>query len=213
MLTTHRNVKSKNDIKWMENFYLVKEFKEKFNRFPLNKEAYKGVNIGKWCSRQRTLYVKESIERERMDLLNSIQFVWNVDDMRWLDNYNLVIQFKKEFKRFPYFDENYKGVNIGYWCNQQRTLYHGKGIGILDENRIKKLNRINFNWNSPIEDKWMKNFKLLKEFKEEFKRFPKYRELYKNFKLGVWCVNQSHLYKIGKMDKKRIDLLKSIDFI
>ena len=73
ILTTHRNVKTKNDIKFMEKFNLLKEFKEEFNRFPKARETYKGVKLGMWCADLRSKRWRHS--KDRIALLDSIGFV------------------------------------------------------------------------------------------------------------------------------------------
>ena len=68
--------------------------------------------------------------------------------------------------------------------------------------------------------RWDKNFKVLKEFKEEYGRLPKMREEYKGVKIGKWVANIRYYYNIKHevdrrivLDEKRMEDLESIGFI
>lgn len=68
--------------------------------------------------------------------------------------------------------------------------------------------------------RWDKNFKVLKEFKEEYGRLPKMKEEYKGVKIGRWVANIRYYYNLKHevdrrivLDEKRMEDLESIGFI
>ena len=207
--TTHRKVMYKNDIKFMEKFELLKEFKEEFNRFPKAREVYKGVKLGMWCSDLRGKKWRHS--KDRIDLLNSIGFVWDVRKHQWDTNFNLVKEFKEEFGKMPSSTEIYKVVKLGMWCDIQRH-YYNHSIENLSKERIDLLNSIGFIWDIQI-DRNNSNFELLKEYKEEFGKLPSTVEEYKGVKLGLWCSNIRVLYKNGNMTEDLYKKLRGIGFM
>ena len=142
--TTHRNVMNKNDIKFMEKFKLLKEFKEEFGRFPKSKEIYKGVKLGAWCSDIRARKWRHS--KDRIALLDSIGFIWKLQEYSWDINFNLLKEFKEKFGRFPSSIEKYKGNLLGSWCDVQRHYYNHNNH-VLSKDKINLLNSIGFPWN------------------------------------------------------------------
>ena len=132
----------KNDIKWNENFILLRKFIMEFDRFPKNKEIYKEVKLGCWCDRQRQGYkgnINYSLSQERIDLLNSIGFIWDANEELWTNTFNLLKEFVEEFGRFPVWNEKYKNINIGNWCVSQRQAYKGQGTSSLSQERVNLL--------------------------------------------------------------------------
>lgn len=62
-------------------------------------------------------------------------------------------------------------------------------------------------------EKWDMNFELVKEYLDEFGRFPNSNESFKNTNIGQWLFVQGYLYRKGILKKQyKIDKLKSINF-
>ncbi|WP_201714255.1 Helicase associated domain protein [Rossellomorea arthrocnemi] len=104
---------------------------------------------------------------------------------------------------------NYKNKQLAYWVVTQRKLY---SKGILEKERLDKLNELNFEWGA--EEQWRLRFKDLLNYYEEFgtANVPK-RYKVKDFGLGEWTIWLRNLYKKGKLSKEQIDLLEGIRFI
>jgi superfamily II DNA or RNA helicase len=64
--------KDDKEERWDESYNLVCKFLEKNGRLPIQKEKYKNMNIGNWCSTQKTNYKKCKLSQERTELLDSI---------------------------------------------------------------------------------------------------------------------------------------------
>ena len=63
--------------------------------------------------------------------------------------------------------ESYKnadGVKLGHWVSQQRCE---NSKGTLSNERLEKLNRVNFVWDVKA-DRWKKNCEKIKEYYWEF---------------------------------------------
>ena len=97
-------------------------------------------------------------------------------------NIELIKQFKKEYDRFPYIDEEYKGVNLGNYCLQ---LLHSN----IDDNVKKELFSIGF----PSDEEyyiWNVKFSLVKEFIEKYNKIPGFNDSYKGFDMRRWIDDQ-----------------------
>ena len=133
----------------------------------------------------------------------------NQIDSIWDDKFELLKEFISEHGRFPKRDEIYKDTKIGQWCYFQRQYYKN---GKLCEDKINKLQSIEFKFNNQNDSIWDDKFELLKEFISEHGRFPKSRESYKDIRIGQWCSDQRQFYKNGKLSEDRIKKLESIEF-
>ena len=219
MLTTHRKVKTKNDIKWEEKFNLLKKYLDEFGEFPIFSTVYKGVNLGNWCDTQRQIYKgnrRGNLTKDKIDKLNSINFIWDINNNYWNMYFDLLKKYLDEFGEFPTSSTVYKGVNLGNWCVAQRQIFAGtKRTSILTKDKIDKLNSINFIWDIN-NNYWNMYFDLLKKYLDEFGEFPTSSTVYKGVNLGNWCNIQRQIYKGNrneKLTKDKIDKLNSINFI
>eukprot|EP00978_Attheya_sp_CCMP212_P008953 scaffold21143_cov53-Attheya_sp.AAC.6 len=127
---------------------------KKWNDMFLQLVAYKKVNghtnvpkeseLGKWVRSQRTsLRHKESgrhWQRQRIDALNKIDFLWEVLDMQWHDMFRQLLEFKK-LNGHTNVSTN-RERKLGGWVTNQR--YRVKD---LSQERIDMLNKVGFQWN------------------------------------------------------------------
>ena len=105
----------------------------------------KGFALGKWQSNQRTSCKNGKLDKESIQRLEGIGFVWNPLEEGFEQGYQETLKYKKQ-----YGDANalavYKtpgGFALGYWQNNQRQNYKK---GKLDKKRFSKLEEIGFLW-------------------------------------------------------------------
>ncbi len=105
---------------------------------------------------------------------------------------------------------NYKdNRSLGKWCNTQRTM---KKKDKLAQDKIDQLNEIGFVWDQ-LEAAWREQFAALKAFKEKEGDCNVPYNYKDNPSLGLWCSQQRHWKKKGKLDQRRINLLEGIGFV
>ncbi len=102
------------------------------------------------------------------------------------------------------------GYALGNWVAEMRRKYNE---GTLEQDKIDKLNLIKF------------KFRLRKTFNESYELAKEYYETYGNlrvpynyitldgFNLSMWIFNIRSLYKKGKLDSAKIDMLNKIGMI
>ncbi|MGG1650470.1 helicase associated domain-containing protein [Paenibacillus sp. NRS-1775] len=119
------------------------------------------INLGIWisCQRQR----KNKLSQERIDRLNKINFVWEPNEKKWNDNFNLLLKYKVQNGHCDV-PQNFimDKKNLGKWVSIQRTFYRNNK---LSTRRIEKLSEINFEWKISNEECWNKKFSLLLKYK------------------------------------------------
>jgi hypothetical protein len=144
--------------RWLNMYELAKQYRIDHNGNPPT-ESYKtkdGIALGRWESIQREFRKSGELSQERIDLLDAINFSWDVPDRNWILAYNELKLYKKKFKsvKVPesYITEN--GFKLGSWCSRQRKAvrplppsHAKKNRKQLSKVRKKMLDDIGFIWN------------------------------------------------------------------
>lgn len=141
----------------------------------------------------------------------------------WNFYYGLLLDFYEQFghtiveQKYAVTIKN-KVYQLGSWVADQRKNFK-KNVKITEE-RIKKLNAINFVW-SALDERWQKGYRSLLKF-YKINKHCRVNQKYKdedNYALGDWVSKQRLSYKLLKEGKKKwlteeqISLLNKIDFI
>ncbi|MBC7539673.1 MAG: helicase associated domain-containing protein [Bacteriovorax sp.] len=102
---------------------------------------------------------KKILSAIRIQKLNEIGFIWEINNSRWKNNFSKLKEFK-EIKRHCNVPQVYKEDHqLGIWVAEQRnTIYDDRFL-----ERRKRLDEIGFSW-SPIDEKYEEQFKKLLEF-------------------------------------------------
>jgi len=172
---------------WNNNYNLLTEYIKEYNKLPTKSITYKDINLGEWANNQRSNYKKNKLSDERIKKLNDIDcWMWNIDDETWNNNYNLLIEYIKEYNKLPTKSTKsitYKNINLGSWVSNQRTNYRENN---LSDERINKLNKINI-W------VWRVEYDSKKSFFENEKN--KLKDLHK--KEGICALSCKWLFNNG----------------
>ena len=116
-----------NEAQWHQNFALFKEYVDLFGQNPPTTSSftYKGARLGDWLHRQKTAYKTGELSHARETLLRSagIDFKISAHDKAWHQNFALLKEYVAVEGHLPPFATIYKGVNLGFWLNAQKTAY------------------------------------------------------------------------------------------
>ena len=118
--------------------------------------------IRTWCIRQRMLYKKGTMSKERIDLLNLLpSWKWTVYEDQWTDTYNKLTAYISIHKKIPPRSQG----SLSIWCGRQRNLYKN---GQLSQSRIDLLEQIEkWKWGirgSQFDDVWIKKFRDFSDY-------------------------------------------------
>jgi len=214
---------------WNSNYELLQQYyNDKGDSRVPQHYTVDGVDLGVWANAQRVQYQKlkegklSSMTEDRINKLQALDFIWNLNGTYWNSNYELLRQYKKD-KGDCLVPQKYtvNGVALGVWVGTQRTEYwlfqKGKHSHMTEE-RINKLDAIDFDW-SPGESKWNLRYELLQKYKKDKGncRVPKTYAV-DGVALGNWISSQRHEYwklqggKPSAMTKERINKLEAVGF-
>jgi len=189
---------------------LVKYREQYRNRWPEQATIYQGLRIGAWCNSQRKLFKQNTLESERIELLNRLQFLWNPFNTQWQETYDLLVDFRQKYpNQWPQRNFKVKGINLARWCESRRQDYKNRS---LSPERIGKLNKIDFSWDALV-DRWQDNYDLLVKYRNQFpSQWPAAEEEFQGAKLGAWCSNQRMNYRTQVLNKERTEKLNKLGF-
>tara|TARA_A100001035_G_scaffold277421_1_gene274188 strand:+ start:31 stop:3606 length:3576 start_codon:yes stop_codon:yes gene_type:complete len=183
---------------WYESYgKLIKFFKENNERSPSQESK-----LGKWVNLQRQLYKKNKLTKSRIDDLNKLEkWVWDEIEAIWEENFNDLKSFVIKNKHACPHTQN---TVLGRWVVAQRVNFNK---GTLSQNKVNRLNTIDYWTWDPIEDEWQDNFKKLVNFEKENGHS---RPQYGKSDLGNWVTRQRTQKKSGKLPKDKERMLESL---
>eukprot|EP00956_Cyclotella_meneghiniana_P023549 scaffold46055_cov56-Cyclotella_meneghiniana.AAC.4 len=175
---------------------------------PFNYKTNDGILLGRWVYRQRIEYEDDNISKNRVQMLNTVAFIWE-KSYEWLERYEELLQYKEEHGD-TLVSQGYKAnLPLGSWVAKQRIEYKANNLSF---GRIEALNKIGFVWN-PLEDQWWDLYEQLLQYKKEHGDTLVPHEYESNPSLGKWVSEQRWRYKAINLSDERTDALNAIEFV
>ena len=199
------------DSSWDDSFDNYIKFKKEHNKEPNNNSKDKFEKLAAtWATRQRVSYKKNELSKSRVAKLDSVDFIWDLAETSWDNNFKGYKSFKKKQGRFPSEESKDKSESfLGSWAGGQRQKYKKNK---LPKDRIDKLNLIGFVWD-PLELSWNQEFEEYQEFKKKFNKEPTVYSKSESEKfIANWAARQRIRYNKNKLSQDKIDNLNSISF-
>jgi superfamily II DNA/RNA helicase len=202
---------------WERGYQEILKYKKQFGKVNTSNK-YKtpeGFNLGMWQQHQKGNYNRGKLDKTRIKRLEDIGFIWDsLDKTLWERGYQETIKYKKEFGNVnaPQSYKTPEGFNLGMWQSSQKRNY---SKGKLDKTRIKRLEDIEFIWDSLDKTLWENGYQITLTYKNEFGNVnaPQRYKTPGGFKLGSWLSEQRKAYNKGELDKDRIKILEDIGFV
>lgn len=151
---------------------------------------------------------ENGIEFELYDYVRDIKEILNelneTFENSWEFVFDILKEYKETYSKFPEYNEIYDGVLLGKWCSNQRRLFKN---GKLSDEKISKLNEINFIWDLD-EENWNFMFESLKNVVDKLGHFPKKSEFPKDDnRLLNWVNTQKILYRKNSLNAEKSEKL------
>ncbi|KAG7341267.1 helicase domain protein [Nitzschia inconspicua] len=206
---------------WMSHFDDLKEFVKKYNTTKVS-NVPRGYNCRiavtiKWANQQRASYNQfmrnetSTITGQQIDLLNSIDFAWNLTKKttheNWIHEY-----FKLYWHHFQHNNTNisqsigYNGDFV-YWVEMQKRDYNA---GKLEQGKIDLLNDLNFDWTPDPVATWEGMYEQLSQYYDRFGSTLINTNI--NRDLGIWTSELRILYSKGDLDPTWVAKLNHLKF-
>jgi len=162
------------------------------------------TGLGSWVNVQRTFYKNGKLPSERIKQLSEAGFNWDYRAVKWEEMFRELLAYRSVHGDVQVPDEYPTG--LGKWAGKQRAF---NKRGLLPEERIQRLNEIEFDWDT-LESKWNTKFNELIEYKAEFGdlKVP----VSWPTGLGRWASVQRKLFRNGELSLERVCKLNEIGF-
>ncbi len=73
---------------WYNSYLVAKDYFETYGHLmPPSNLIYQDKRLGRWVCYQRYEYSKGRLSKERVELLNALNMVWNIKETNWFTNY------------------------------------------------------------------------------------------------------------------------------
>jgi superfamily II DNA or RNA helicase len=194
-------------LSWEENVVELAAYKKEFGHcnVPVNSS-----DLGKWCSKQRTLYRKNTLTSEQIERLNALGFAWAIDQGRTDTGTMLAAlsAYRDKHGHSAVQNQWKDDRKLAKWCNRQRMKYKQ---GKLPSDLFEKLTALDFPWQAR-ETGWQRKFAKLVAYKQRMGdcKVPVHWKEDRQF--GMWCRMQKTRYRIGKLAPERVEQLTALGF-
>jgi len=205
-----------NRTEFETGFMHLMHFKKKNGHclVPRTHKTDDGYKLGIWVGTIRYEYKikRKSLTEERINILESIGFVWNIIEFEFNQKVDYLIAYKNDNGHLDISNNHVSpdGLNIGLWMQYLRARYNNNS---LEQNRIDTLDKIGFVWD-------VINYRFDKYIVELQKYYSKYGhytvshdlKLEDGFAFGLWVSSLRNKYKNNKLSVDKIETLEKIGF-
>jgi hypothetical protein len=201
------------DDSW-ENLYSdIRSFKKEYGHCYVLSNYKRNPKLYIQCKSLRTRKRLGRLSNERIKLLNKIGFIWNLTEYIWKYMYK---ELRKYYRKYgncnvprDYKCKNMFNKSLPRWVNAQRDRYNQNK---LSTERITKLNKIKFCWDT-IVDNQNKMFSCLCRYKKKNGHCNVPVDYKKDTALAHYVNILQKKQKMGKLSNNRIRELDNIGFV
>ena len=96
---------------------------------PADYQTNEGLNLGRWISKQRAQYKKDALSPEKVQRLNAIHMIWDVEASQWETGFSHLQSYHQEFQNTQIAQKYVSpdGFPVGSWLStQMRNFRSGK---------------------------------------------------------------------------------------
>eukprot|EP00980_Cylindrotheca_fusiformis_P011594 scaffold2744_cov136-Cylindrotheca_fusiformis.AAC.11 len=145
------------DSLWREQFQKLVDFKEDAGHCCVPVQYSENRQLARWVKRQRHEYKMfqegkaSATDSKRIQLLESIGFVWDAHASRWHEKWEELAAYKKRKGHCNMASNDSKYPQLSSWVKCQRRqykLFHSNMPSNMTSARMAALNSIGFSWSS-----------------------------------------------------------------
>jgi len=152
-LNQHR-FKPFHEEKWSLRYKELLEFHKENGHAAVPHTYPANPQLARWVKRQRRQFKlrrdnrQSTMTTERLDLLNSVGFIWDSHDVNWREKLDGLSQFRREHGHCNV-PSNYRDKKLATWVKCQRRqykLYWDGKPSAMNPERILELEKVGFEW-------------------------------------------------------------------
>lgn len=200
------------DIKgsgWETMYQQLILFKQQHGHCYVSASYLENLTLGVWASNQRALCNQGKLPEERKQKLDKINFIWDLFDARWSEQYAKLVEFQKKHGHCNVSEKNHDDRKFVRWLFTQRTR---NTKGTITTEQKNKLDALGFSWISLdfFDAQWTKQYAKLVEFQ---KKYGHCNVPESAAKLSTWVINQRSLAIRGKLSTEHRCKLEALGLV
>ena len=140
--------------KWTHRYRELLEFRKEHGHSAVPHTYPKNPQLARWIKRQRRQHKlrqdgqTSTMTLERLDLLNSVDFIWDSHDLNWREKLEALTAFRAEMghSNVP---SNFRDKKLSTWVKCQRRqykLFWDSKPSAMSLERIAALEKVGFEW-------------------------------------------------------------------
>ncbi len=196
------------DAAWDTMFSALHTYQKKHGHTDVPQKDAEHRALGIWVSEQRKAHHRNRLGEERTERLCSIGFSFDPKSDLWEEMYQALLNFQKIHGhcRVPFeYDDN---PGLSRWVRSQRERFVD---GSLSDDRVEKLSKLDFTWNTK-DAAWEETFEALVEF-AKINGHCNASAQSATPRLVQWVGQQRTRYRLKKLPPERVRKLESIGFV
>ncbi|MEI8375822.1 MAG: helicase associated domain-containing protein [Planctomycetota bacterium] len=195
---------------WEVRFKELLAFKKRYGHCNVFRHMKKETVLGRWVTVQRRYRKLGRLREDRFRRLDEIGFVWSSQSPWEIHLEDLkAFQNQHDHCNVPDFSKNDPLALLGRWVKIQR---YQKKQGILSEDRIRRLEELDFTWGA-LDVGWEKGFNDLQAFHKQHGHCNASTISKTDAAVGIWVRNQRQKKRLGTLSEGRIRRLGQLGFV
>jgi glycerol-3-phosphate cytidylyltransferase-like family protein len=153
-------------VDWDTRLEQLMDYKKAYGDCNVSTKDSQHIQLGSWVSRQRLAGNKFRLSEEREEKLNTIGFVWNINERDWNLRFHQLMEYKAAVGDCHVPQEFRPNPQLGHFVQEQRRVNNNKNKKLTKE-RFEKLTSIGFDWEKQQCGWIAHNQKLENKYKEQ----------------------------------------------
>ncbi|MEO5377988.1 MAG: helicase associated domain-containing protein [Magnetococcus sp. DMHC-6] len=194
---------------WEEMFHALEQFIHRYGHGKIPEYLPENPELALWVRKNRKLKLSAALLPQHEERLQAVGFCWDLEQAAWEEMLEALEQFRAQHDHCEVPSRYPANPSLAEWVARLRKE---KPTGKLSPERIERLEQLGFVWD-PEAQYWQKMFQKAVFFKEQFGHLNVPMIWPSEPELEPWIGHQRRLYLIGKMPRKRVEMLEEIGFI
>lgn len=206
------------ETSWEHMFTQLQHYHDQHGDCNVPKRYEHNPQLGSWVQTQRTSYHNQNLSTQRIEVLNTLNFVYDVYDDAWMDKFHHLQHFY-DYHGHANIPLRYESnPSLGIWVSTQRSQYNAMKKNRptrMTQQRIDLLNTLDFVFDVRTAV-WMEHHRELQSYIEN----NGHSQPPTKSSLGKWAQNQRRSYRAymkgstsNRMTRERIQALENIGFV
>ena len=193
---------------WEEMFQNLLKFKKEYGDCDVPARWKENPQLGRWVGKQRTAYKEGILNKEKVEKLEGLEFIWDSFGTQWEAMFPILEEYRERHGDCLVPARWKENPQLSNWVNVQRTAYNK---GTLSNEKINRLEELGFIWDTH-DALWEERYQELVVYKQEHGDCLVPKVYPENQQLAGWVGTQRQSYRKDKLSQDRVKRLEGIGF-